>query len=64
MMLFRVAKYNPDTLGFDPVVNVYVSKSGTFGDLREAIEQKLGVPKNKQNLFKEPSYPWYIFAKI
>eukprot|EP00026_Physarum_polycephalum_P000727 Phypoly_transcript_00728.p1 GENE.Phypoly_transcript_00728~~Phypoly_transcript_00728.p1 ORF type:complete len:1258 (+),score=338.52 Phypoly_transcript_00728:104-3877(+) len=57
MMLFRVAKYNPATLGFDPVVNVYVNKSGTFGDLREAVEQKLGVPRDKMNLYKEPSYP-------
>ena len=60
MMLFRVAKYNPTTLGFDQVVNVYVNKSGNFGDLREAVEQKLGIPRDKQNLYKEPSYPWYL----
>jgi ubiquitin C-terminal hydrolase len=58
MMLFRVAKYNPTTVQFDPVVNVYVSKSGNVGDLREAIAQKLGVPKDKQNLYKEPTYPY------
>lgn len=57
MMLFRVAKYNPTTLGFDATVNVYVNKLGSFGDLRDAVAQKTGVPKDKQNLFKEPSYP-------
>jgi len=55
-VLFRVAKYNPQTLGFDSVVNVYVSKYGTFGDLKEAVENKVGVPKDKMNLYREPTY--------
>lgn len=55
-ILFRVAKYNPDTLGFDPVVNVYVHKYGTYGDLREAVGAKLGIPKDKMNLYREPMY--------
>lgn len=55
-LLFRVAKYNPDTLDFDPVVNVYVNRNGTFGDLREAVGAKLGIAPNKMNLYREPVY--------
>ncbi len=56
MMLFRVSKFNADSDTFGPAVNVYVNKQGTLGDLREVVETKLGVPKDKQNLYKESTY--------
>lgn len=64
MMLFHVAKYDPALRDFGATVNVYVSKSGTLGDLRTAIERKLGVPADKQNLYKEASYLNYYYTLV
>lgn len=55
-MLFRVAKFDSDTNDFGPTVNVYVTKLGNLGDLRDSVAAKLGVPRENQNLYKESSY--------
>jgi hypothetical protein len=57
-MLFRVAKFDEDTNTFAAFVNIYVNKRNTFGAVKDAIATQLGVPREKQRIYKEINSIW------